>query len=198
MTEHQALRLLRQRANGQAVRVRVFADEVGGEGEDIVLALTQRRNLQVDDVQAIEKVFAEAASRTSSARSRLEVAMMRMLTGDGLAAADAVDHALLDGAQELRLQAHFHFADFIEEQRAAVGLFELADAAGDGAGERAFLVAEEFGLEEVLGDRRAVDRDERLLGARRSRMDITRDDFLTDAGFAGDEDRGVGRCHLLG
>ena len=57
--------------------------------------------------------------------------MMRMSTGTGLRAADAVDHALLDGAQQLGLQAHVHLGDFVEQQRAAVGFLELADAARD-------------------------------------------------------------------
>ena len=69
--------------------------------------------------------------------------------------------ALLQRAQELGLQAHVHLGDLVEQQRAAVGLLELADAARDGAGEGALLVAEQLALEQLLGDRGAVDRDER-------------------------------------
>ena len=66
-------------------------------------------------------------------------------------------------AQQLGLQAGVHLADFVEQQGAAVGLLELADAAGDGAGEGALLVAEQFGFQQVLGDGGAVDGDERLV-----------------------------------
>ena len=52
--------------------------------------------------------------------------------------------------------------DLVEEQRAARGLLDAADLGRDRAGERALLVAEQLGLEELLGQRRAVDRDERL------------------------------------
>ncbi len=83
--------------------------------------------------------------------------MMRMSTLTGCGAADAVDLALLDRAQQLGLQPRIHLADFVEQQRAAVGLLELADAPRDGAGEGALLVAEQFGFQQVLGDRRAVD-----------------------------------------
>ncbi len=83
--------------------------------------------------------------------------MMRMSTGTGLRAADAVDHALLDRAQQLGLQAHVHLGDFVEQQRAAIGLLELADAARERAGEGALLVAEQFGFQQVLRDRRAID-----------------------------------------
>ena len=47
---------------------------------------------------------------------------------DLLAAADALDHAVLQEAQQLRLQRQRHVADLVEEQRAAVGDLDLADA----------------------------------------------------------------------
>jgi hypothetical protein len=78
---------------------------------------------------------------------RFEVAMMRMST----------DHALLDGAQQFGLQPHIHFGDFVEQQRAAGGLLEFSDSPRNRAGERALLMAEQFGFEQMLGDRRAID-----------------------------------------
>src|SRR3546814_20479889 len=62
---------------------------------------------------------------------------------DRLAAADTVDLALLDGAQQLGLQARMHFGDFVEQQGAAVGLLELADAARPRSGEGALFRSEE-------------------------------------------------------
>ena len=53
----------------------------------------------------------------------------------------------LNGAQQFGLQARVHFADLVQQQRAAIGLFELADAARDGAGEGALLMAEQFGFQ---------------------------------------------------
>ncbi len=70
--------------------------------------------------------------------------MRRMSTLIGCVPADAVDLALLERAQQLRLQPRMHLADLVEQQRAAVRLLELADAAGDGAGEGALLVAEQL------------------------------------------------------
>ena len=51
-------------------------------------------------------------------------------------------------------------ADLVEEQGAAMGELDLALGGLDRAGEGALLVAEQFGLEQILGDRGAVDRDE--------------------------------------
>ena len=93
---------------------------------------------------------------------------------------------------------HVHFGDFVEQQGAAVGLLELADAAAGGAGEGAFLVAEQFRFQQVFGDGRAVDGDERLFSARRAAVHVARQHFLAGAAFAGDQHRGVGRGDLLG
>ena len=66
---------------------------------------------------------------------------------DRLLAADAVELTLGQHAQQPCLQRRRHVADFIEEQRAAVGLFEASATQGIGAGERPLLVAEELRLQ---------------------------------------------------
>ncbi len=93
-------------------------------------------------------------------RSRLVVAITRTSTAISAFAADAFEFALLQDAQQLGLQRNRHFRNFIEQQRAAVGEFELAFAHLVRAGECAFLVAEQNRFEHVFGNRRAVDRDE--------------------------------------
>ena len=82
-------------------------------------------------------------------------------------AADALEALLFERAQDLRLQRERQVANLVEEQRAAVRDLELAQLARGGAGERPLLVAEQLGLEQVLRNRRAVDGDERRVGAAR-------------------------------
>ena len=108
---------------------------------------------------------------------------------DQLAPADAEELALGQHAQQARLQRQRHVADLVEEQRAAVGLFETADVALLRAGERAGFVAEQFAFEQFGGNRGGVERDERLARARRFAMQRARDQFLAGAGFAGDQHR---------
>ena len=48
---------------------------------------------------------------------------------DGLVAADALDFAFFEDAEELGLHGEGHVADFVEEERAAFGLLEFADVA---------------------------------------------------------------------
>jgi hypothetical protein len=77
-----------------------------------------------------------------------------------------------------------------------VGAAEEPERIGDRAGERAADVAEELGLEEVRGDRAAVDGDEGPLGARRQAVDRRGDELLARAALTLDEHGRAGPRHL--
>ena len=62
--------------------------------------------------------------------------------------------------------------------------FELADLARARPGVSAALVAEEFVLHQPFGNRRAVQRHKRMLGARAEMMNRAREKFLARAAFA--------------
>ncbi len=78
-------------------------------------------------------------------------------------------------------------ADFIEENGAAVRLLETPDAPRVGSGKGAALVAEEFALQQRLGDRGAIHGDERFFRAVAVLVDRAGDEFLAGAGLAADE-----------
>ena len=84
-----------------------------------------------------------------------------------VAAAEPRELAVLQHLQQLRLQRRLHLADLVEEHRAVVGELELARLVLDGAGERAALEPEQLRFEQLRGQRRAVDLDERLVPPRR-------------------------------
>ena len=81
-------------------------------------------------------------------------------------------------------------ADLVEEERAAVGQLELADALLQRAGERALLVAEQRALDELARNGGDVDRDERRVGIGRLAMQEAREQLLAGAAFAEDHDGG--------
>ena len=140
--------------------------EIGDQPRKIVEAFAQRRHADRKDVQPEEQILAKLAA----ADARLEIAMGRGEDADvdaaRLDAADTLERALLQHAQQLHLHVEAHVADLVEKQRAAVGELEPADASGDRARERAFLVAEELALEQLARDRAAIDRNERRVLAR--------------------------------
>ena len=116
----------RERLRREALHVRaellgVLREERLRDDEHVVAALAQRRQVDVDDVEAVVEVLAEAAR----ADLLLEDAVGRGDDADvdllGLAVADAEDDALLQRAQELHLQVERQLADLVEEERALVG-----------------------------------------------------------------------------
>ena len=78
--------------------------------------------------------------------------MTRTSTRLRAAAADGLELALLEHAQELDLGLRRQLAHLVEEDRAAVGQLEAADAPLDRAGERALDVAEQLALDEPRRD----------------------------------------------
>ena len=110
---------------------------------------------------------------------------------DLLVAADAIEGAIREHAQEPRLQLGGHVADFIQEERAAFGLLEAPAALLLRAGEGAALVAEELGLEQVLRHRRGIDGDKGLRRACAMSVQRARHELLAGARLPGDEHRGA-------
>ena len=95
--------------------------------------------------------------------------------------ADAANGVAVERTEELRLRVERQISDLVEEERAALGLLEGAAASRVRARERALLVAEELALDELARDARHVDRDERLVLARRERVERLRDELLAAA-----------------
>ncbi|MNE37267.1 hypothetical protein D3C80_1311120 [compost metagenome] len=133
--------------------------------QDVIAALAQRWNTQRRDVQAVIQVGTEAPLVGGLAQVFLGRGNDADIQRDQLVAAQALDHPFLQHAQQFYLYIQAHALDFVEEQRAAVGKFELADTAFLRAGERTGLVAEQFAFDHRLGQRAGVDRHERPFAA---------------------------------
>ncbi len=109
-----------------------------------------------------------------------------------LVGAERLDLLFLQHAQQLGLQRQRQVADFVEEQRAAVGHLELADAPlALGAGEGARCGAEQLRLDQGFRNRGDVDRDEGAVGPWRQVVDALGQQLLAGAGLAPDQHRGV-------
>ena len=118
--------------------------EVAYQYGDVFLSVAQRRDLDAEDIKPIEKIGTELA---------LLDQLFQILVGggdaaevhlDGLVAAHAGDFALLQYAQQVGLGLQGNVADFVQENRSALGNFELAFLAVLGAGEGALFMPEEL------------------------------------------------------
>ena len=104
-------------------------EEVPDEIGNVLGALAQRRQPQRHDVEAEKQVLAEQALLDELAQVLVGRGDDAHVGLDRCAAADRGVFALLQHAQQPGLRLHRHVADFVEEQRAAFGLFEAAGAA---------------------------------------------------------------------
>src|SRR5438445_11425825 len=128
---------------------RVRRDEVVGEERDVLGPLAEGRQLDRDRVDAEIEVLAE--------RARLhrlgEIAVGRRhepnVHPPRACGAHAKEGAGFQRTQELHLDVRLQLADFVEQERTAVGQLDEPRLRGDGAGERALLVAEELRLEHL-------------------------------------------------
>ena len=104
--------------------------------------------------------------------------------------------AFLQHTQDLGLGGRRHVAHLVEEQRAAVGLVEAADAIGHGPGEGSLDMAEQFAFQQGFRNGGAIDGDERLVPARAVVVNGAGDHFLAGAAFAGDQHIGAAFADL--
>ena len=145
------------RVERQSVRGAVAREKAIRQHRNIHGALAQRRQPDREGVDAVVEIFAETAlahehvERAIGGRDQAEVDVDRFV------AAEAFEASLFEHAQQLGLRHQRHVADFVEEQRAAVGELEAARLAIVRAGEGAFFIAENFRFEQAVRERGAVD-----------------------------------------
>src|SRR5687768_1283207 len=181
----------RERARGDAHRTPEplcgSPGEVRDEGGNVLRMLAERRQVELHDVEPIEEI----APETPLLHRLLERTRCRGDHPDvdaaSLASAEPADLAVLEHAEQLRLEAERHVADLVEQQCAPVGCLEQTGAIGRRAGEGAADVSEELALEQLLRNRGAVDRGEGLFPPRAHPMDGPGDDLLAGAALAGQQ-----------
>jgi hypothetical protein len=102
---------------------------------------------------------------------------------------DAAKRSFLQYPKQFRLQPQLELADLIKEERAALRPLEQSFFTSLRVGERAFFMPEQFALDQGGRNRRAIDRDERLIGARRTVMNSFGDEVLARAAFSEKQNR---------
>ncbi len=168
-------------------------DEVFRQEQDVALALRQIGERNLHDVQAVEEVFAEQlllhhlfevlVRRCDDAHVGMELHV----------AAEAVEGLPLHKAQQLFLVGEAERRDVVEEKRAAVRDFRLADVSCVRAEECPAFVAEEFAFEgarrvpKTFAEVCAPEHSERAALARGEFRDGAGGKFLAGAVVAVDE-----------
>ena len=154
--------LQRQLRRVPAVLFAVAFQEELTQGGDILAPVAQRGQADRNDVEAIVQIVAKSAG--------LDFVLERLIGGgndarvhaNGAALSDTLEFAFLQDAQQLHLHGRARVGDLVQQDRAALCLLEHAFVIGDGPREGSTGVPEQLRLQERLGKRTAVDRDERF------------------------------------
>src|SRR6266511_1500904 len=98
--------------------------------------------------------------------------------------AQRIDLPVFEHAQERGLQLERHLPNLVEEQCPSMGRLDSPDPAGAARpAERPLDIAKELTRQEVPWQATAVERDERPMLARPTRMDRPGKDLLADTGL---------------
>ena len=103
---------------------------------------------------------------------------------DRLRAAEPLDHAFLQHAEQLDLDFSRQLADLVEEERRLVGRFEAADLPRQRAGVGAALAAEQLAFDQRARNRGAAHPNHLTLMPRAELVNRSREDLLAHAGLA--------------
>src|SRR5690349_21052146 len=167
--------------------------EVRSQQWNVFAALAERRHLDRNYVQPVIKILAECSALGAFRQVAIGSGDDPDVDAYGPGTAHALELTLLEYAEQLGLESRSQLAHFVEENRAAFGDLELPSLLRNGAGECAFLVAEQLAFEQGLGERRAVNGYERFGGARAVSMNSTRHQLLAGPTFACYQHGRVGR-----
>ena len=134
-----------------AVLHRVFGDEVVDKQRDVLTALPQGGQFDVDHVQPVVKVLPEFATPHQLLEIDVGGGDDAHLHLDALHGSEGKELLLLEDAQELGLYLRLDGADLVEEDRPTVGHLEQPLLGLDRPGEGPLHMTEQVAFEQVGG-----------------------------------------------
>src|SRR5690348_11055411 len=178
-----AERLYRQTKRRLAKFAAEAFEEMFGEKNYVIAAFAQWWNCYGDGRNAEVEILTKCFLRDSGLQVFVRGDKNADVNVDGLRAADALEAAFLENAQQLALDRKRQFADFVEKNRAAMGEFEFADFTRSRAGVCATFVAEKFIFDEAFGNGGAIQGDEGIFAALAQVMQGAREQLFPRSAF---------------
>src|SRR5882724_2493806 len=166
--------------------------------QQIIFPIAQWWNADLEYLEAVVQVFPELSALDLLPQVSIGRGDDADLRLHRLGAAQALELALLQHPQKLRLRRGAHLAHLVEEQHATRRQLELAWLGLDRAGKGTAFVPEQLRFEQLFGERGTVDGHERAVLARRRSVNEPRHHLLPCAGLPLKQDRRVRFSDLSG
>ena len=121
--------------------------------------------MDIEHIEPVIEIAAQLARSNRIVRNFVRSGKYAHIYGRFHFTSQAAELVVFENTQQLRLCAHWHLADFIEQQRAPFGQFEASSAPLQSSCEGALFVAKDLAFNQRLRNRCAVDGDERPVAA---------------------------------
>src|SRR5712691_2999336 len=169
-----------------------FLGEDMSDERALVLSIGEPRQRQHEALQPIEEILAKLAPPDLLLQLAVRRAHQPDADLDRTFGARRDHFALLQHVQQSSLERIRQVADLVQEQGAAVGLYDFARLSLTGCGsDPSWTTPEQLVLNLSFGHRRAIDRDERLVGALTCGVQGAREKLLAGSRFAEQQHRDV-------
>ena len=192
VVHHRRQRVLAQLLGRDAKLSGRLVEIDAGQFRNVLLAFTKGWNRHAHDVQSMIEVFPKALLLHCRGEILVRGGNDAHIHAHRCLPANAEELVLRQYPEQACLKRCRHVADLIQKQRAAVGLLEAAQASPFSPCKGPALVSEQFRFQQLGGDGRCIQRDERLVGPGRILMQRPGHQFLAGAGLTGDENRHAG------
>src|SRR5713101_510835 len=134
-------RLVGQALDPRIQLVSILRDECLGQHEHILSALSQWGNRDRNHTESVKQVFTKESLLHGLLQVYVRGGQHPRVDFDLFTSSDALDPAILKEAKQLDLEAQWHLAHLIEEQRAPLGVLHLPFLLPMGPGKGALLIA---------------------------------------------------------
>src|SRR5208282_2665672 len=124
--------------------LRKALQQVMSQNRYSVSAVTQRRQVNLHNVQTVVEVLAKLALLDHFFKISMGRADQPDVDGSRSIASQTLEGTLLEDSQELGLQAQGQIADFVKKQSSLIAFFEAPATGSNGPSESSFFVAEEL------------------------------------------------------
>jgi len=141
------------------------ADQGFAEHVQIAHALAERREQDLEDIQAIVQVLTQSSFANGFFGVAVGGGHHPYIYGDLGFAAETADARIFENAQEFGLGAWGHFGQFVEEEGSALRQLKATGAAFERTGECAFLMAEQLAFHQCFRQGSAINGNERATAA---------------------------------
>ena len=159
---------------------------------NILTTIRQLRQMHPDHIQPVIEILTETVLFNQGLQilvSCSDYSHIHLYRG---MSTDPVELTVRQHPQQSGLGLGGHIANFIQEQCAAVGLLKASLTALCGAGKGPFFMAKQFRLNQVMGNRRHIQRDKFRTAARAVFVQSMGNQLLTCTGLTIDQDCDIG------